>query len=170
MSTEGAPVTPSASDRALSVGQDSSDSARAEQTLLEWSVHLAQSRPSMIATVVAVSLVAGVAGVLLVRSILVGLIGGFLVLCAAAEFLLPIKYRLTTRRATCSYGLARLEIEWARVRRILRSDDCVRLSLFPDDSKLDRLRGLRLRAEDAEALDRIVEIAKERIREARRES
>lgn len=103
----------------------------------------------------------------MVRSAFVGIVGGFLILCASAEFLLPIHYRLTTRRAMSGYGLARLELEWGRVRRILRSDDSVRLSLFPADCRLDRLRGLRLRAEDAETLDRIVEIARERVRETR---
>src|SRR5205823_1360020 len=91
------------------------------------------------------AVLAGALGGFLFHSLLFVLLGAALILGAAAEYLFPIRYRLTSKRACASYGLARLEIEWERVRRADWGADAVKLSPFKIPNRLDGLRGVILR-------------------------
>lgn len=128
-------TTPSGTD---AVSQD-------DRVLMEWSVHLLRQAPAKGLAIVAACTLAWLAGSLLYGSWVVGLAGAFLTASAVAEFALPVRYRVDESGASCSYGLARLHIEWARVRRMLDGGDSVRLSPFGRPSRLDYLRGVELR-------------------------
>jgi hypothetical protein len=127
-----------------------SDSAAtsAEAVLLEWTVHLLRPNPRRAFAVLATALAAGASGLLFFHSVLFGAVGAFLILASTAEFLFPIRYRLTTTRASCSFGLTRYEISWPEVRRLIATADGVKLSPLAIPSRLDAFRGVLLRFAD----------------------
>jgi hypothetical protein len=116
-----------------------------EAVLAEWTVHLARSQPAKLLGIAAAIAAASCLGWMAFDGWVGALLGGVLLLSAVAEFLLPIRYRLTTNGAYCSYGLARLMIPWRSVRRIIEGTQSVRLSPFRTPSRLDAFRGVELR-------------------------
>jgi hypothetical protein len=134
-----------------------------EETVLEWTVHLLKRDPSRARAVAGCMLLAFALGALMFRSLPIALLGPLLLFSATAEYLLPIRYRLTTLRATASYGAARLEIPWERVKRCDTSAGMVRLSPFAFPNRLDNFRGVGLRfgnpgeAGDRDSVTRVVE-------------
>src|SRR5687767_13554537 len=114
---------------------------REESVLLEWSVHLLRQEPRRIWAVAAAMLIAAGIGFLFFFSLYLAALGALLVIIGCAEFLFPIRYRLTTKRAMVSYGLARLDIRWSNVKRLLEGPDAFRLSPFQNESRLDGIRG-----------------------------
>lgn len=136
-----------------------------EAALAEWTVHLARSSPSKLWGVGGGSAVAALFGWMAFRGWVGAALGAGLVLSAVAEFLLPVRYRLTTHGAYCSYGLARLAIPWPSVRRVILGANSVRLSPFRTPSRLDAFRGVELRFGDADSdsgRDRVLSIIVER--------
>jgi hypothetical protein len=119
-----------------------------ERPLAEWAVHLARREPRKVWVVVVALAISAVVGALALHHWVGGVLAVMFVFSSAAEFVLPIRYRITDRRVQCSYGLARLEMQWDSVRRVLRSEDGVRLSPFPRPSRLDAFRGIRIRFAD----------------------
>jgi len=143
---------------------------REETVLLEWTMHLLRQDPKRFWVVVGTVFLASAIGFLFFFSFLFAALGALLVLTAAAEFLLPIRYRLTTERATVTYGIAHLDIHWAKVKRILEGPDAFRLSPFEKESRLDGIRGVTLRwLSPGEIADRdsVLRIVKERVADAR---
>jgi hypothetical protein len=118
---------------------------RDETVLLEWTVHLLRQNPRHGWIIAGAMLTAALLGFILFFSALLAGVGALLVLFASAEYLLPIRYRLTTERASVSYGLAQLEMRWSGVKRILEGPDAFRLSPFAKESRLDAMRGVTLR-------------------------
>ncbi len=118
---------------------------RDEAVILEWTVHLLKRDPARAWLAAAAILAAAALGFILFRSALLAILGGVLVFSAAAEYLLPIRYRITSRRITASYGAARLEMDWKSVRRLLDGGNAIKLSPFKRASRLDGLRGIVIR-------------------------
>ena len=85
----------------------------------EWTVQLARRQPAKLVGVLAGVAGASALGWMTFDSWIGGVIGGGLVFSAVAEFVLPIRYRLTHEGAFCSYGLARLAIPWSSVKRVI---------------------------------------------------
>jgi len=119
------------------------------QVLAEWTVHLARLQPAKLVGIAAGMIAAFALGCMAFESWVGGALGAGLVSSAVAEFLLPIRYRLTTDAAHCSYGLARLMIPWQSVRRVIVGSSSLRLSPFAGPSRLDAFRGVELRWDDA---------------------
>ena len=119
--------------------------AEGETVLIEWTVHLLRRDPARARVVVLAMLLSSALGVWLFRSPLFLFVGPLLLLSATAEYLLPIRYRLTDRRACAAYGLARLEISWDRVKRRDTGSTAVKLSPFAVPNRLDNFRGILLR-------------------------
>ena len=140
------------------------ESVRDEETvLLEWTVHLIRANPRRAWGVAGAMLVAFILGFLLFFSLTLAIVGPALVLLSSAEFLLPIRCRLTTERASASYGLAQLEIRWSGVKRILEGPDAFRLSPFAKESRLDAVRGVTLRWAPGADRDTLLRIIKEQV-------
>ncbi len=121
--------------------------ARDEAVLLEYVVHLMRRRPVRGAVVGFAALLAGCVGLFLLGSPLFALVGIAVIVGSASEFVFPIRYCLTTRRVKVAYGIARLEMEWERVRRVTTGPGGLRLSPFAEETRLDGFRGVTLRAE-----------------------
>lgn len=118
-----------------------------EEVLLEYTVHLARTEPARACAVLGCAALSGFLGWALFHSLLFAILGPAMVIAASAEFLLPIRYRLTNRRACAAYGAARLEIEWPQVRRVLVGETGVKLSPLVRAGRLDAFRGVVLRAD-----------------------
>jgi hypothetical protein len=132
--------------RHLSAARNASDHGDASDTVLtQWTVHLVAASPRKSWGVAGAAVAAGAFGSLALHSWVGGVLGAAFVACAAAEFLLPIRYILTDHAASSVYGLAHLEIPWSSVRRVVPLLDGVFLSPFADPSRLDAFRGVHLR-------------------------
>jgi len=116
-----------------------------EELLLEWTVHLLRERPGRVLGLAGAVVVAGGYGILVYGSPLFGLLAGALVGASAAEYLFPIRFRVTTRRASSACLAARMEISWERVRRVDYGTGAIRLSPFRRACRLDQFRGVLLR-------------------------
>jgi hypothetical protein len=141
--------------------------AASETVLLEWTVHLLRRDPARARVVVLAMLLSSAIGVWLFRSPLFLLLGPLLLFSATAEYLLPIRYRLTNRRVCAAYGMARLEIAWDRVKRRDIGAAAVKLSPFAVPNRLDNFRGVVLRFDDYDQRHEVLRIIDERIAASR---
>ncbi|MCH8979782.1 MAG: hypothetical protein IH945_11155 [Armatimonadetes bacterium] len=123
----------------MSDGQDS----------LEWTLRLDPDTPRRRYTVLAIALMAGLAGLLLFNPLL-SLIAVAVVVLSAAELFFPVKYRLDENGARAKCGLSVTAVAWSDVKRILPMSDGIRLSPLEKPSRLDEFRGVYLRFSDNE--------------------
>jgi hypothetical protein len=141
-----------------------------EVVLLDYTVHLMRRRPAGALLVAIAVLAVACVGQFLLRSTLLALVGVAVLLGSTAEFVLPIRYTLTTEKATAACGPTRLAIEWSRVRRVARAGEAIHLSPFAAPNRLDAFRGITLRsARDGQPgeLEQLLRIARECAPEAR---
>lgn len=131
------PDRPDATPTAPRVGRD-------DAALLEYRVHLARKNPGGAVAVAVFAVLAACIGQFVLGSPLFAAVGVIAILGSTSEFVLPIRYTLTGEKATAAYGLARLEIEWARVRRVRCGAAALRLSPFAVAHRLDAFRGITL--------------------------
>jgi hypothetical protein len=140
----------------------------AEVVLLEWTVHHLREHPYRAVVALASLLLVASLGWFLFDSWMVAAAGFFMLLSASAEFLFPIRHRLTERGALVTYGAARLEIEWLAVKRILVGERGIKLSPLASPGRLDPFRGVLLRFDESNGIgkERLLAIARERRPEA----
>lgn len=117
----------------------------AEETILEWRVHLAAREPGRAALVWLIVVAAGGWAVFLFHHIVPGLITILLLTGAAGEYLLPVTYRLTTVAAEARSPLMWRRVAWADVRRVYASEDSVKLSPLKYGGRRETFRGVLLR-------------------------
>jgi len=132
-----------------------------EEVLAEWRVHLLRAHPGksiLLVTVciLAVALLHFVFGQRIGFTVLAAviLLGSFL------DWLLPIKYRLTTRGAYYNNAFLRKRIAWEEVRSCYVSGFGLKLSPFSRRTRLDAFRGFVLRF--AGNRDEVIRIVKQR--------
>jgi len=113
--------------------------------LAEWSVHLLRDQPSKVLWVAVATAVAGLFGALSLQQWIGAVLGCVFILMSVAEFVFPIRYRLTSSGVSCRYGVAYLAMEWREVRRVIQIPDGLRLSPFAKPTRLDGFRGLLVR-------------------------
>lgn len=101
--------------------------------------------------VFACAALAGLAGLLLLHSLVFGVIGAGAILASTADYWLGTKYALTSESATSRCGLSVSSMEWKSVRRVIDSGDIILLSPLEEDSRLSEFRGVRLRISDENA-------------------
>ncbi len=116
---------------------------------LEWTLRLDPETPRRRYTVLAIALLAGLAGLLLFNPLL-SVIAIAVVVLSAAELFFPVKYCLDGKGARAKCGLSVTALDWADVRRVLPMPDGVRLSPLEKPSRLDEFRGVYLRFSDNE--------------------
>lgn len=132
-----------------------------EEVLAEWRVHLAAENPRKSAALAAVC----VGALALIhfafgqRPWLTGL-ATLILLGSLADWLLPVKYRLTTRGASYSNLVLRKRMAWEEIRRVYVADSALKLSPFSRRTRLEAFRGLVLRFGGNR--DEVVRIVKER--------
>jgi hypothetical protein len=120
----------------------------AEETILEWRVHLAAREPGRAALVWLIVAAAGCWAVFLFQHLVPGLITVLLLTGAAGEYLLPVTYRLTTVAAEARNPLMWRRMAWSDVRRIYATGDTVKLSPLKYGGRREAFRGVLLRCAD----------------------
>lgn len=126
-------------------GATSDANSATDGHILEWTVHLFAARPGQVWLVIATASLAAVVGKLALQHWMGAVLGVLFIAMAAAEYLFPIRYRLSSSGVSCTYGLAHLVMQWSDVRRVEYDNGGVRLSPFRKPTRLDAFRGLYLR-------------------------
>lgn len=129
-----------------------------DEVLAEWTMHLARRKPMKAVAASAVVAITVAIGWVWVHP-LVAFLMGLLLLNMLAEFLFPVRYRLTKSDVEVTGFLLSRRMEWKQVRRITMLPDGIHISPFVKPSILDGLRGIFLRWEgDKAELPRLQEL------------
>jgi hypothetical protein len=115
---------------------------------LEWSVHLARGEPRQAAGALLATAGAGIVVWSVFGNPLMGLAAVAVILGSIAEFLFPIRHRLTAQGAEVRFGLSRSFIAWSQVRKCYLSAEGLKLSPLPSPHRLEVFRGVFLRFAD----------------------
>ncbi len=125
------------------------------QNSLCWSVHLARRNPQRIPVLVLTLCIAACLVWELFHALLPVAASMGLLLLAASEYLLPIRYRLTETGIATVCGFSRTGVEWKAVRRCQIARTTMRFSPLAAASRVDAFRGITVRfALDGESGDR----------------
>lgn len=130
----------------MNVVEDKETKETREEVILAWRIHRLRDEPQKIG-LVALGYGLAFAFWRLAFPYPLGLFLPMIALTGAmAEYLFPVDYKLTNKKAYCSCGPAiKLEIAWDAVRRATVGKDGVYLSTLKIPSRLDSFRGIRLR-------------------------
>lgn len=112
---------------------------------LVWQIRLHKKQPQKFWVVIATALFAGLVGVFLLASIVMGVIGFVAIMLATADFWMPIRYRIDDTEASARVGLSTTAMQWDKVKRALVSETGVKLTPLEQDSRLSEFRGVFLR-------------------------
>jgi len=138
--------------------KDSRETGAPEEVLAEWRVHLLREQPGKSA-VLGVMCAAVVVLIYFVfgQRVVFTLLAVAILFGSLCDWLLPVKYRLTTRGASYNNVVFRKRIAWEEVRSVYVAESGLKLSPFSRRTRLDAFRGLVLRfAGNREAVIRIV--------------
>ena len=116
-----------------------------EDEVVTWTVHLARRQPGRAVAVVAAALIAAGLCLYLFHSLAFALFSLLVVTSATAEFLFPIRYRLTKEAAELRNLHNWRRIEWEEVRKAYLLEDGVKLSPLRTRTRLEPFRGVFLR-------------------------
>jgi hypothetical protein len=116
-----------------------------DEETLTWTVHLARAQPTRAIAVVCVALAAAGLCLMLFHSLPFALFSLLVVVGGTAEFLFPIRYRLTEEAAEMRNLHNWRRIEWETVRKAYLLEDGVKLSPLCARTRLEPFRGVFLR-------------------------
>jgi len=116
--------------------------------VLEWRVHLVRSSPARGAVLAVVVAAVGGLCFYLFRSLPFALFSVLALLGATAEYLFPIRFRLTPEGAEMRNLHNWRRISWAEVRKVYLLDEGVKLSPLPHGGPREAFRGVMLRWEE----------------------
>jgi hypothetical protein len=112
---------------------------------LEWEVRLWEREPSKRYLILLIALVAAGLGFLVGGGLLLAMIGFLAILFSTMEFWLPIRYRIDGSGCRVKYGPSVTEIEWDKVKRVVRGPEGLKLSPLAKEGALSPFRGVFLR-------------------------
>ncbi len=116
-----------------------------ERVIAEWRVYLLRAHPKKTAQLIFLLFLANAILYLIYHSILLSVIGAVILLGAVCDYLLPIKYKLTTKAAYYNNVFTKKKILWKDVRSCYLSDIGIKLSPFSRKTWLENFRGFVLR-------------------------
>ncbi len=136
------------------------------QTLMEWTVHLAQRYPLKTALTVCVIVVTLAFGWIWANPLIAIAAGAFL-LGLVGEFLFPVRYRITVEGAEAVGFLFRRFVPWHQVHRLVLLANGVRLCPFRFSSPLEPFRSLTLHwLGDEKGLQRLHRLCEGQVKKA----
>ena len=112
---------------------------------VEWRVHLARTEPRKAAVVLGAAVAAAALCFLLFMNWAFALFSALVLVAGTAEFLFPIRYRLTPEAAEMHNLHNWRRIEWTEVKKAYLLDDGVKLSPLEVPTRLEPFRGVFLR-------------------------
>lgn len=119
-----------------------------EEIILRWKVHLAARQPAKLAVVLGTVAVTGVSACLWYGSVLPGAVMAFILVGALSDFLLPVTYTFTSKKASGTTPLGLRVISWKDVKRVYIDDDGIKLSPLDRQTRLESYRGVYVRFGD----------------------
>jgi hypothetical protein len=130
-----------------------------------WRVRLSDKAPGKLWVIWAVAVGAGLVGTLVYENPLLGLLGFAIILAATAEFWFGVNYTVDENGASSRIGPSLSRIEWENVRRVVTSEEGVKLSpLVNAESRLDAFRGVFLRF-GGENRERVLDAVRRHVKE-----
>lgn len=111
----------------------------------EWSITLRRKNPQKFWVVLVIALFAGLLGLFLLKSLVMGVIGVGAILLSTADFWMPVRYRIDDNEVSAKVGLSTTALAWSDVKRVLTSEMGVKLTPLEKDSSLSPFRGVFLR-------------------------
>lgn len=120
-------------------------SAVQEAEPMLWQVRLGDVHPARRWIVLLMAFLAGTAGYLLFRQVLVALIGFGAIIASTTEVLLPTKFRIDSSGVRAHCGFSVTSLDWSNVKRIIPDEVGVLLSPLAEAGRLDAFRGVYLR-------------------------
>lgn len=115
---------------------------------LTWKVQPWRSSPKKLMTIFAVAVLAGVTGAVFLRQFWLGAAGVAIVLGSTAEYWMGSRYKVNEKSAEARTGMSFYQMEWGEVRRVIVSQDNLRLSPLKEAGRLDPFRGVVLKFAD----------------------
>ena len=112
---------------------------------LRWYVRLSDKDPKKLGVIGLASLTAGVAGVTLGGQLILGILGVLMVLGATAEYWMGTSFSVGPHGACRRVGVSLTSIPWSDVKRVIVSDEDIKLSPLTSESRLEPFRGVILR-------------------------
>jgi hypothetical protein len=131
--------------------------SREEVEPLVWEVKMWHRGTDRRFVILVAALFAGLLGLLLLNNVLFAIIGFVAIMGATTEYWLPTRYKLDGNGASLRCGISVTSIDWSAVKRIVETDEGVKLSPLEQPSKLSTFRGVYLRYADnkEEVLEKI---------------
>lgn len=138
-------------------GEPGADGVRKDGEPLTWEVRLGDRDPAKRWVALACAIGAGFVGVVLFKSLVLGLIGFAAILASVPEILFPLKYRLDSDAATVRCGISVTQVAWENVKRVVQTEEGLKLSPLAANSRLEPFRGVYLRfaGNEAEVLAKV---------------
>lgn len=112
---------------------------------LRWYVRLSDKDPKKLGVIGLASVTAGVAGVTLGGQLILGILGVLMVLGATAEYWMGTSFSVGPHGACRRVGVSLTSIPWSDVKRVIVSDEDIKLSPLTSESRLEPFRGVILR-------------------------
>ncbi|NUL82716.1 MAG: hypothetical protein HUU60_08360 [Armatimonadetes bacterium] len=123
----------------------------ARQDALEWSVWLAKGERLKLAVVCLALFVGPLCGFLFFNSPLMAIAAFWMLLSASADFLFPMRFKISDESVRARAGLSMREIRFDKVKRIDWGRAGAMLSPLANPSRLDAFRGVFLYYGDCES-------------------
>lgn len=123
----------------------------AETEALTWRVRLADKAPAKRYVVLGCAVVAFLVGTYRYGP-LIGIVGFAIILGATAEFWLGSQFRIDAEGASVRTGASTSRIKWAEVKRVVVTDEGMKLSPLADEGRLSPFRGVFLRFGSADRM------------------
>ena len=117
----------------------------AEPEALVWSVNLGDGQPKRRLVVAWAALFVALFAFAFLRNVVASLVGVAAVFLSTAELFLPVRYKVDADGAQSKCGWSVSEIKWADVCHVVESDEGVKLSPVPEQSRVAPFRGVYLR-------------------------
>lgn len=113
-----------------------------------WKVRLYERAPEKRYVVLGAAILAAAGGWFLLHKPIFPIIGFLAIMGSTMEFWAPISYRIDEKGATSRCGFSVTAIEWSDIKRIVVSDEGVKLSPLEQEGRLSPFRGVFLRFDD----------------------
>ena len=111
---------------------------------IRWNVRLLDQRPMAVHAIVAVAVIAAIVGFWLMHSPFMGCLGFAMILGSTVDYWYGARFFLDRNKAQSRIGASLSSMSWDQVKRVVVSNNSVRLTPLADPSPLDPFRGVRL--------------------------
>ncbi len=119
-----------------------------EGETLTWTVRLWRRDPAKLLGVLIGSMVGAAMGVILLNGPVGAIIGFLAVSISTADYWMPLRYTVNGTGAQVRCGISVTAIDWDSVKRVIESEEGVKLSPLERSSRTSPFRGVFLRFAD----------------------